>query len=271
MTAVFFRLFPWLVSTALFSVFWVVAGRFGFGSVDLRLVTGWILFGLLTLLAVFNVRKRLSMLPLGSASVWLKIHAAAGVAALVMFWFHTGTVWPLGFYEQLITVLFYATSINGVAGYFLQRLYPQRLTEMGEEIIYERIPAELAGLREQAEALTLEVVKKHGADTIARLYQQRFCWFFERPRFFLAHATGSSQKGESWVKHRCATVKRYLNEEERSALDKLSGLALRKNKIDGHYALQTVMKGWLLIHVPLVASLSVLSFWHLLLVHVYAL
>ena len=51
---------------------------------------------------------------------------------------------------------------------------------------------------------------------------------------------------------------------------KLQTLAETKNKIDIHYALQTVMKRWLLIHVPLTVAVLMLVVWHVLLVHAYA-
>ena len=43
------------------------------------------------------------------------------------------------------------------------------------------------------------------------------------------------------------------------------------NKIDIHYATQRVMKGWLLVHVPLTMGMMMLTLWHIIVVHVYAL
>ena len=209
------------------------------------------------------------MLPLGSAQTWLKLHVVGGFLALVFFWIHTGNFWPLGHYEQALTLLFYLLTANGIVGYLLQKIYPGHLTQTGLEIIYERIPFEVVEIRERAEALILECTQATGADTLAKYYLEILDWFFRRPRFFASHAVGR-QRPRHWIRQQFATVKRYLNEAEKSYLVKLQALAETKNKIDVHYALQTIMKSWLLIHVPLTVALLVMVGWHILLVHAYA-
>ena len=77
--------------------------------------------------------------------------------------------------------------------------------------------------------------------------------------------------GRQWVRQQDANVRRYLNDAEAEFLDKMTELAMLKNGIDLHYALQSIMKRWLLIHLPLTAALMTLSVWHLLVVNVYAL
>ena len=44
-----------------------------------HVVTGYTLFALMLLLGVFNVRKRMSMVPVGRGSLWLAFHVVAGV------------------------------------------------------------------------------------------------------------------------------------------------------------------------------------------------
>jgi hypothetical protein len=68
-----------------------------------------------------------------------------------------------------------------------------------------------------------------------------------------------------------SAVRRYLSDDEKVYLDQLIELAEYKNGLDTHYVYQGVMKGWLLIHVPLTVALLVTSVWHILLVHIYAL
>ena len=43
-----------------------------------------------------------------------------------------------------------------------------------------------------------------------------------------------------------------------------------KAKIDVHYACQSTMKYWLLVHLPLAAAVLGLMFWHVIVVNVYA-
>ncbi len=237
---------------------------------DPAILTGYYLLGLMIFLALFNTRKKLSMVPLGGAAVWLRVHVAGGLLAVALFWLHTRTLWPSGVYEQVLALVFYFVSLTGIVGHVLQRTYPSRLTQSGIEVIYERIPAELATIREEVESLVLECTEETGSDTIARHYLETFRWFFSRPRYIWSHAIGS-RKGAHWVRNEVTNLRRYLNDAEQTYLDQLSELAVTKNRIDYHYAAQSIMKMWLLIHLPLAVAVLALAIWHAILVHVYAL
>ena len=64
-------------------------------------------------------------------------------------------------------------------GYFIEKIYPRRLTGTGIEIIYERIPIELADIRDECERLILECTKTTKSDTVARYYVETFDWSSE--------------------------------------------------------------------------------------------
>ena len=230
---------------------------------------GYFLFGLMIFLGLFNLRKKLSMIPLGKASVWFRMHVFGGILALGLYWLHTGNLWPNGAYEQVLALTFYLVSFTGMVGYILLNQYPSRLTQIGVEVIYERIPAEIAAIREEAEAIILQSTEETGSDTIARHYLETFHWFFARPRHFWSHAFGS-RAGPHWVRHEVANLRRYLNEAELQHLERLTSIAYTKTRVDFQYAAQTIMKGWLLIHLPLSVAVMTLATWHFILVHVYA-
>ena len=259
-----------ILAAAVFVAAAVYSQQAARGLEDPAVVTGYYLPGLMIFLALFNARKKLSMVPLGRAAVWLRVHVAGGLLAVALFWLHTRTLWPSGFYEQLLALLFYFVSLTGVAGHVLQRTYPSRLTQSGIEVIYERIPAELATIREEVESLVLKCTEETGSDTIARHYLETFVWFFRRPRFFWSHAFGS-RKGAHWVRNQTTNLRRYLNDAERQYLDQLFEFAYTKNRVDFHYAMQSIMKVWLLFHLPLAVATLALAVWHAILVHVYAL
>ena len=178
-------------------------------------------------------------------------------------------MWPGGHYERALALCFYTVMLSGIAGYVLQRLLPRRLTHLEGEVIYERIPSEVFTLRERVEALVLKGVQDAGADTLGRYYLESLHWFFRRPRFFLSHLFGSA-RGARWIRGHVGALRRYLNETERAALDQIESLALRKNQLDAHYALQSVLKLWLFVHIPSAVLLIVLAFWHLLVVNIYS-
>jgi len=233
-------------------------------------VTGYTLFGIILMLALFNARKKLAMVPFVRSAYWLAIHVVGGVMAVVLFFIHTGSIWPSGGYEQALALVFYLVSLSGIFGYAVQRINPRRLVQTDYEIIYERIPDELAEIRAKAEAEIRACTEETGSDTLARHFLETLTWYFRRPRFFFNNALGGNA-GQHWLRNQYRTVDRYLNDSERVYLDRIDELAQLKSKIDVHYACQSMMKNWLLLHLPLAAALLGLMFWHVILVNVYAL
>ena len=232
-------------------------------------ITGYALFAVILALAFFKARKRLLVLPLGTVRDWMLGHVVLGFLSVMLYFQHTGTLWPGGRYEQAIAIVFYAVAVSGIAGYALQRVLPHRLADLEGEVIYERIPAEVAALREEVEELILKAVKELGSDTLGRYYTESLEWFFWRPRFLTAHLLGSG-RSVGWIRGRITALRRYLNDGERAYLARIEEIALRKNRLDAHYALQSVLKFWLFLHVPASVLLVLLGCWHLLVVNIYA-
>ena len=236
---------------------------------EATVLSGYVLVVLFVFLGLFNVRKKLAMLPVGRASYWTAAHSVGGVLAIGLYFVHTaGTVWPGGSAERLLAGLFYLVSLSGLVGYALQRLIPSRLTRSGVEVIYERVPAELADIRHRVEALVSAATEQHGSDTLARHYVESLGWFFRRPRFFFDHL-GGGRRGQAWVTRETAAVARYLDESEKACLDEITELGELKDRVDFHWSLQSLLRYWLFVHIPLAAAAIVLAVWHVLLVHVY--
>lgn len=252
-----------------FAALWMASYREWLSFGDPAIVTGYCLFALLLALALFAGRKRVSMIPLGRASVWLSFHVVGGLLAVALFWLHSGTVWPSGVYEAVLTCLLYLVVLSGIVGFILQLACPSRLTRGGGEIIYERIPGEIARMKEEAEALILTCMEETGSDTLARHYDEALNWYFQKPRFFLSHALGGMQ-AQHWLSNHGKSVGRYLNEMERGYHEQLQTLAGIKCGVDAQYSLQSLMKWWLFIHIPPSAALIVVAVWHLILVNLYA-
>ncbi len=231
-------------------------------------ISGGALLVTIAFLSLFNVRKRLSFLLSAPVHQWFLLHAVGGFLALFLFWLHTGVFWPQGLYTQILAVLFYGATLSGILGLIMEKIYPNFLTRIGLECIYERIPQEIADLRNKAECLILECTKETDSDTLAQHYLETLRWFFQRPRFFINHIFGG-QNAQHWVRQQCYISERFLNEKERGYLDQLFILADTKRKIDCHYFVQTLLKGWLLVHVPLAVAVLAMVFWHLIVIQVF--
>lgn len=259
----------WLVAFLVWGFVGVLAWHAERNLGKASIITGYSLFAAVLALGFFKARKRLLVLPLGTVRDWMRGHVVLGALGLALYFQHTGTVWPEGRYEQALAVFFYAAMLSGVAGYVLQRILPHRLADLEGEVIYERIPAELAALRSEVEELILKAVRELGSDTLGRYYTESLEWFFWRPRFLAGHLLGSGRSA-SWIRGRITALRRYLNEDERAYLARIEAIALRKSRLDAHYALQGVLKLWLFVHVPASVLLILLACWHLLIVNIYA-
>jgi hypothetical protein len=233
-------------------------------------LTGYVTLAVLLSLALFNTRKKLSMLPMIKARTWLLFHVIMGFAVLLLYWLHTGVLWPTGLYEQIIAALFYVVCITGIVGFILSRTIPVRLRNIGNEIIYERIPHEIYTLRETAKSEVLAALSSSGNETLAREFKESLAWFFAKPRFKTAHLSGSG-RAAAWVERKASSLKPFLSDEEAKRFDEVVALMHYKNQIDAHYANQNVLKYWLFLHLPLTVALLVFTGWHVLLVHLYAL
>ena len=116
-------------------------------------LTGWVFFGVMVLLTIYNARKKLPFLPLGSSESWLQIHIYAGFFTVVLFLIHLNFRLPTGWFEGVLAWLYALVTGSGIVGLFITRVLPRRLATHGGEVIYEKIPALRHGLRTEAETL----------------------------------------------------------------------------------------------------------------------
>jgi hypothetical protein len=108
-------LLPWLAALILFAAMAFAAVQIRKALGEPAFVTGWFLFGALIGLGAFNARKKLAMIPLGNAALWLELHVAGGFLALALFWLHTRTLWPHGLYEQALAAFSIVSAPRGLS------------------------------------------------------------------------------------------------------------------------------------------------------------
>jgi len=231
-------------------------------------LTGWMLLLGMLLLALFNVRKRLTMLPLGSASAWLQLHIYVGWLVILLFAAHVGWRVPNGALEIALTVLFVLVAGSGIVGLAFARSLPPRLTRRGEEVIFERIPAFITQLREEAEEIVLKSARETQSSTIGNFYLEQLSTFFSGPQNHLRHLI-ASRKVRFELLNEIDHMHRYLSEQEKEYAQRLRELVNKKDELDFHYALNLVLKVWLLVHVPATYALLILAALHLVLVYAY--
>jgi hypothetical protein len=65
-------------------------------------------------------------------------------------------------------------------------------------------------------------------------------------------------------------LRRYVGDAERPALEQMVALVRQKDALDYHQALQTTLKVWLFVHLPLTWSLLIFSFVHIALIYAFS-
>jgi hypothetical protein len=232
---------------------------------DSALLSGWILFISMLLLTLFNLRKKLTMLPIGSSATWLQIHVYLGWIAVVLFALHIGWRVPSGFIEVTLAILFVAVAGTGILGIILSRTLPRRLTRRGEEVILERVPAFLAEIRQETEQVVIQSTTDANSNTIRDFYAEHLHSFFMKPKNFFQHLFGSNRRLFTLLAE-FDNTDRILNARERELVGELRLLVVKKDELDFHYALQTTLKSWLLIHIPATFALLIFAVLHLVVV-----
>ena len=229
--------------------------------------TGYLLMGCLIFLAAFNLRKKLTFLPqLGSAAFWMQLHIYVGLATFAIFGFHIAWNVPNGWFESFLAFLYLAVALSGVYGLYVTRVYPARLTGLGEEAIFERIPFFQQRLATQARSLVLQACES--SDVLAKLYTNRLAHFFERPRnlAYLVKPTGRTRRQ---LIAEIEDLDRFLGEDQRTIGRQLSTMVKQKDDLDYHYALQGRLKVWMFAHIGMTYSLLLVAILHMILAHAF--
>src|SRR5580765_6984116 len=105
--------------------------RFRFTMPRISYLTGWLLFGLILALTLFNARKRVPFLPLFSSESWLQFHIYAGLLTALLFIIHISYRVPTGKFQQALACLYMLVMLSGIFGLVVSRTFPRRLTTRG--------------------------------------------------------------------------------------------------------------------------------------------
>jgi hypothetical protein len=230
--------------------------------------TGYLLLSAVFFLALYNLRKRLPFLPLGSSTAWMQWHVYVGLGTLGVFALHVGPSWPSGVLDTVLAAVYLLTFASGLAGLYLTRTIPPQLARVGEEVIFERIPAFRRQVCRQASGVVMDAVAASGTTTLADFYVQRLYEFFERDRglSYLVWPTTTRRKS---LMRTMQDLRRYLSDQEQLACEKLFTLVRRKDDLDFQEARQWLLKSWLFVHIGLSYALLALALLHGLLAHAF--
>ncbi|MDB4413627.1 hypothetical protein N9189_03780 [Pirellulaceae bacterium] len=230
-------------------------------------ITGWTVLGICGLLTGYNLRKRLTFLPiLGSSRAWMQIHIYFGFLAVVVFLFHIGFRIPNGQFEFLLASLFMFVSMSGFYGLYITRVVPRKLTAVREEVVFEKIPSLRVKLCNQARKIVEECASF--APSLSDFYLERLAFFFESPRSVAYFAMPNGRMKRSLILE-LSNMNRYLPEDGRESSKQLIELVSKKDDLDYHLAMQGRLKLWLFVHIATTYSMLIFAAFHTVLVHAF--
>ena len=224
---------------------------------DPAMVTGWTLFALVLLLALYGVKKALPFLPLRGSTAWMQVHSWAGFLSVAVFALHAGVRLPTGILEGVLALAFVLVAGSGILGLALARLLPPMLRARGEPILYSRIPVIRRELAAKAAALVAP------SKALADFHAQHLAAWLAQPADALAHLRGSRVPLQRRLE-RIESLFRYLTESEVATARALIDVVKQKDLLDAQHAGQTALRAWTMVHVPVTGALVVLAALHAL-------
>lgn len=253
-----------LLLVAVAGLFWVYS-QLQSRLAEIDYLSGWSLLLAIVFLAAYNVRKKLPFLPLSSSETWLQWHIYIGYFTLALFLVHLEFRLPSGWFEILFSIVFGIVMLSGVAGLFLSKQIPKRLTTLGGEVIFERIPTYRRMLLDRAEAIALASTAETQSPTLLEFYTKNLREFFAAQPVFWRYTLGNS-RGLFRALEQVDDLKRYTNDRERQLLSDLAQLLRDKRRLELQYALQGWLKAWLFVHIPFTYSFLLFTAVHVVLV-----
>jgi len=234
-----------------------------------KFLDGWVLIACVLGLAGFNLRKKLSMLPLGPAATWTQMHLYVGYFTVFAFLFHTDFSIPKGVLDWALWALFLTVAVSGVLGAYLSRAVPPKLEQGVERILLERIPGFRAQLAGEVAELAMQSVADETSLTLSNFYADTLHDFMGRPRNLISHIRGS-QRPLRRICDDLDKLRRYLDKKGVETLEQIKELVVAKDNLDFNQAHLGLLRLWLFVHIPATYSLVMLVVVHLAAVYAFS-
>ncbi len=205
-------------------------------------------------------RRTIRTSPLQRAWHYLQFHVYGGSLFLLLIFLHTNFHWP----EGVLTGLLWAGSVwvvvTGWIGNILQKWIPTVLRSgLQSEVHFSRIPELVEDNVSRMEALV-----KKSSEPIQRAYRGHIASGGANPVFrwiYLFDAAGSIARSVNAMRH----TQRVLDLSDKQHWEEIQSLYQSRLELDAHYTLQTLLRAWLILHVPF-AVITLL----LVVIHVFA-
>jgi len=124
-------------------------------------------------------------------------------------------------------------------------------------------------LQKEIESLVVRSVSEADSTRIPEFYETHLRYFFDKNRYFWDHLTESNRSIHRLLADLQAQ-ERYFNSDEKAIAKEIETLIEIKDDLDYQFALQSVLKYWLFLHIPLTYVLLLFSVLHGILAHAFS-
>jgi hypothetical protein len=261
------------ISGCLFWLVWIYAS----GLRDPNYLNGWILAGGMCLQLYFHIALKTGTLAPKSAKRWRAIHVFVGYLLVAAFLSHTDFSLPDSGFEWALWTGFMAVTLSGIFGTYLS--WSLKTKAWIDELVgYDRIPARRAELARDvravvamgdptAAALALPALP-HNA-WMMDLYSNHLHDFFLGQRNYTSHLIGS-QRPLKRLTSEINNLSNYVDQQTQDKLTAIRAMVVEKDRLDYARVYLGLSKGWLLVHVPVTYSLTVLAVLHVIVAYAYS-
>ncbi|MDH3223786.1 MAG: hypothetical protein OEO23_08720 [Gemmatimonadota bacterium] len=209
---------------------------------------------LLAALAYPARRRTLSARTIGPSRTYLLIHLYGGTLFLVLALMHSGFGMPQAPLTWILWLLAIWVVGTGVLGVLIQKWGAASLGQLTTEVQLVRIPELVDQTRAKAED-----VARNAGGLLADLYASELAGAMHTPIFRWRSFAGFVDDQATRFEY----VRAMVPPERHESLDALRRLVRAKAEMDVHFALQTVLRKWLWVHVPTAVMLAAVLGLHI--------
>lgn len=204
------------------------------------------LIGLFALL-LLGVRRRIPILPLGSASVWTQIHIYVGFFTTAVYFIHVPRVVGDGFFECFLSLCFLSVSASGFYGLYISRTLPKKLATFETQLRFDRVQWHRSEIASSANGIVNELVDSATSRVLGTFYGKVLEPFFSsRPS--LAYVLAPNGNRRRQLLGDLKELDRYLESDGHKAAGRFAALVRRRDDLDYQFALQLRLRTWLVVH-----------------------
>ncbi len=218
--------------------------------VDVALFSGWLLVGLHILLATYNLRKKISSLPMGRVWYWRRVHSFLGWLTVTFFLIHAGIVPPAGWLNLSLWLMYMLLLLSGILGLWFTLTLPPRIAAGGERIQFERVPHLREAQYRRAEYVVLAASATGGGLPLLEFHNLHLRSYLSRSREYFRHCVNRAEHAGRLLQQ-LKSIDRHVDPDSRKYVAELEEIIQIKQNLDRQYALQMLLRKWTYVHIAL--------------------